>query len=381
MGQTLSPTMQLILADRNRKVDYTLDLSFPDGSSFKFATARHTIAGRGSYLNDLENVGDINRTIESPVNSVSIAIQNKDRILGQHVATYWQKWRRAEAVIGRYYRGGRNYGLTEWVERFSGAVQKPNADDFQVTMDIVPDTVSEGLVVAIRGLGLLCPNKYKDPKTCASTSPRLTCNHVLKSVDGCDGDDNSHHFMGMEHRNNPDVNIPGSGGNPVDPGDPGGPVYCPRIDQYSRVRGENGKPAPKMVGFLTEEDWLWHPILRRFFRVKVARIIKDQPIFELITNMGAVGYSSFSHPVLWYQDHETGEPVERFSTGDPVLGVIKDRLKNMVTLLAQPTGETGDVMWIEIDAESNAEKIYCYGDSEEKQIVCHNAKPWEGSVY
>lgn len=378
MGQTLSTTMQAILADQDRKITKTLDVIFPDATSFRFATGPNNlnIAGRGVYTNDLEHVGDINRTIESPVNSVSIGIQNKDRVLGLHVATYWQKWRTAEAVVGRFYRGGPDYALTEWNERFRGVVQRPNADDFQVTFDLIPDTVSPGLIVAIRSLAPNCPWKYKDARTCGSTTSRLVCNHLLKSVEGCDGDDNAHHFGGMEHRANPDVSIPGTGGN-EDPGPINPP--CPREDQYVRVRGEDGKPTPKMVCFFTADDWLWNPVRKKFYPTRSATIVRDQPIWELLANTGAVGYSSFRHPVLWYQEHRTGEPVEKFKAGDPVLGVIKKRLANMQAVLSQPTGERGNVMRIEMDAPTDEEKVYCYGDSPDKMIVCHNSKePWDG---
>lgn len=369
--------MQVILADRNRKIDYTLDLTFPDATSFKFATAPHTISGLGTYTNQLENVGEIRRTLESPVDRVSIGIQNKDRVLGQHVATYWQKWRKAEAVIGRYYRGGSGFAMTEWMERFRGAVQKPNANDLQVTMDIIPDTVSPGLIVANGGLGLLCRFVYKDAKTCGSTSSRLICNHMLKSLEGCDGDLNSHHFGGMEHRNNPDQSPPGGPGNPDDPPDNGGGSGpCPRLDQYVLVKGDGSRPVAKMVCFFTEEDELWNPITRQFHKTRRAKIIKRQPIFELLASNGASGYSSFKHPVLWYKEHATGEPVEKFSPGDPVLGWAKNKLVNTRALLARPSGSHGDVMKISMEDGF----IYCYGDSEEKFIVCHNEKPVEGNV-
>lgn len=373
MGQTLSTTMQGILADRDRKIANTIDLYFPDATMFRFATGPDNldIPGRGVYQNKLENVGDINRTIESPVNSVSVGIENEDRVLGLHVATYWQKWRTAEAVIGRYYRGGPGLALAEWNERFRGVVQRPNADDLQVTFDLIPDTTAPGLIVANRTLSLTCGFRYKDPKTCASVSTRLTCNHVLKSPAGCDGDANSHHFGGMEHRNNPDVNVPGTGGNPG--GDPPGWHPCPRLDQFVKVKGEDGRPVAKMVCFFSEEDELWNPVRKRFYRTKSARVVKDQPIWELLANTGACGYSSFSHLVLWYQEHG-GEPVKNFKPGDPILGEIKDRLANMSTVLSRDTGERADVMEIRIDAPTNEEKVYCYGDSGEKWIVSHNAK-------
>ncbi|MCC7308521.1 MAG: hypothetical protein IT173_13225 [Acidobacteria bacterium] len=373
MGQTLSVTMQNIMAGQNRKVDHTIDLLFPDATTFRFATSPLNIAGRGVYANDLENVGDINRTIESPVNSVSVGIQNVDRVLGLHVATYWQKWRTAEAVIGRYYRGGADYALSEWVERFRGAVQRPDADDLQIKFDLIPDTIAPGLIVANRTLSLTCGFKYKDAKTCGSATARLTCNHVLKSPAGCDGDNNAHHFGGMEHRNNPDINVPGTGGNPINPG----PIHppCPRLDQFVLVRAADGEPRPKMAAYVTEEDEIWNPVRKQFYPIAAVRIVKE-PIWELVTSSGAVGYSSFRHPVLWYQEHATGEPVENFIAGNPVLCVQKKRIVNTLAVLSRPTGETADVMMITMDAPTDAEKVYCYGDSREKFIVCHNRK-WD----
>lgn len=365
MGQPLSPTMTSIFAGLDRKADQTIVLSFPDASVFRFATVPLSLGGH-VYDNSLQNVGEIRRSLETATDSVGVGIQNRDRVLGLHVAEHWQKWRKAEAVIGRFYRGGDGLMLTEWVERFRGAVQQPNANDLQVTMDIVIDTVAPGPIVANRTLGLLCPFVYKDPKTCGYTGPLPTCNHNLKSPNGCDGHANSHHFGGMEHRYSTEPAVPGSSGNPDGP--PIGPI-CPRLDQFVLVRGENNKKLAKMVCFFTEQDDLWNPITRRFHRTKRTRIVRDEPIFELISNSGAVGYSSFTHPVLWYRDH-AGEPVSKFTPGDPVLCWIKGRLADTRTVLAQSTGEAGDVM--EITMEDGL--IYCYGDDPEKLILCHNSK-------
>jgi hypothetical protein len=368
MPETLSTTMQNILAGRKRKADYTIDITFPDATFFKFATAPLTISGRGTYTNDLEAVGEIRRTIDaSATDRVSIGIQNLDRVLGLHVAEHWQKWRRAEAVIGRYYRGGASYALTEWIERFRGAILKPNANDFQVTMDIIVDTVSPGQIVCNRSLAPTCPFKFKDPKTCAYVGSETLCNHNLKSSGGCDGRNNTHHFGGTEHRYNPDVNIPGTDGNPGD--DPGHGPPCPRLDQYVRVRGENGERTTKMVCFFTEEDWLWNPVTQRFHETEAIEIFRNVPIWEIVTSNGAVGYSSFSHPVLWYKEHTTGEPVARFQIGDPVLCEEK-KLVAARAVGSRPTGESGDVMRITMKDG----KIYCYGNAEDKLIVCHNRK-------
>lgn len=374
MSRTLSSTMTSIFAGSSRKIDWTLDLTFPDASVFRYATAPLTILSN-TYSNDLESVGEIQQSLDAPVDRVRIAVQNKDRVLGQHVANYWQKWRRATVVLGRYYRGGTNLALAEWKSMFTGAVQKPNANDQQVFFDVITDTVSPGGIVTNRTEDPTCVYVFKDPKTCGYVGLESTCNHKLKSPGGCDGRDNSYRFGGMEHRYNPDFWIPGTPGNPLDElpsGDGGdGPYrYCPRIDQFVLVKGDDGRPTPLMVGFLTEDYELFNPITRSFHRLMYARLVENQPMGEMIASNGAVGYSSKKHRILWYKEHSNGEALENFCSGDPVLGWAKNKLVNTRCLIAKDTGEKGSVMQIEM----RDGHIYCYGDNPEKMIVCHNWK-------
>lgn len=368
MGRSLSTTMQNILASSGRSIDYTLDLTFPDATSYKFATSPLSIA-KGDYTNDLESISEIRQTIEAPVDRVAIGIQNKDRVLGLHVAANWRLWRKCDVTIGRYCTSGI---LAEWVEMFRGTVQQPNADDLQVTFDLVPDTVAPGQIVCNLNLSPNCPSLFKDAKTCAYIGGLTTCNHHLKSPGGCDGRANSHHFAGMEHRYNPDTSTPGSGGNDGS----GGPRQppCPRLDQFVLVRGVDGRPMTKMVCFFTTDDFLWHPITRKFRRTKTARVVHDQPIWELLAGNGAAGYSSFSHRVLWYLEHANGERVDRFRPHDRLLTVINEELVDSYSTLSRDTGERGDVMFIEMEPEPGEENIYCAGDSPEKLIACHNNK-------
>lgn len=362
--------MQSIFAGSDRQIDWTAELTFPDASVFRFATSPLTVAGN-AFTNDLETVGEIKQTLEAPIDRVRVAVQNADRVLGQHVAVHWRKWRKAEIVIGRLYRGGVGLALSEWKEMFRGAVQKPNANDLQVYFDVITDTVSPGGIVANRTLHPDCWYVFKDAKTCGYAGPETDCNHKLKSAGGCDGRQNSHRFGGMEHRYNPDVYVPGTGGNPDPPSGGPRPPYCPRPDQYVLVRGDDGRPTPLMVCFLTAEDHeLFNPVTRTFHRLRYAYEVKGQPIFELIASNGAVGYSSGTHRVLWYKEHATGEAVERFATGDPVLAWEKNRFRQTRCLLARDTGEDGPVMRIEMEDGH----VYCYGDNPEKLIVCHNWK-------
>lgn len=376
MGRTLSTTMQAIFADDDREIDWTAEITFPDATYFRFATSPLTISSN-AYTNEIESVGEIKQSIDAPVDRVRVALQNKDRVLGTHVATYWQKWRRAGIVIGRLYRGGPGLALSEWTEMFRGSIQKPNANDLQVFFDVITDTVSPGGIITNRTLDPACWFVYKDPSTCGYDGIEPSCNHKLKSPGGCDGKltgtpglaGNSHRFGGMEHRYNPDVSVPGTGGNPGGDDFPPRPL-CPRIDQYVLVKGEGGERTPLMVGFLTDEHELWNPVTARFHAVRWAKLFENQPIGELIASNGAVGYSSMKHRILWYKEHATGEPLDRFCTGDPVLGWEKNRLRGTRCLIAQERPERGSVMQIEM-ADGH---VYCYGDNPEKLIVCHNRK-------
>jgi hypothetical protein len=380
MGRALSSTMLQILAGGARDLDWTLELNFPDATGFKFATSPMTFS-RGTFTNDLENVSEIAQTLDAVVDRVSIGIQNKDRVLGLDVAANWRKWRNCEAIIGRMYyeiKDGIKTGVKEWIEIFRGTVQQPNADDLQVTFDVIPDTIAPGEIVASHNLNLPCGWLFKDPKTCAYAGPETVCDHHLKS--DCTLFLNTHHFGGMENYNNPDLIIPGSGGDPTggDIPDRDPPSHgCPRVDQWVRVKGADGNIATMKAGKLTSAHWLWHPIKKAFRKVRSATIIPNQPIWEMVAANGAVGYSSFTHPVLWYVEHVTGLRVDKFAAGDPMLTTIHDELADSKAVLSQDTGEKADVIRIEIDSDEMDEKIYCYGDSADKMIVCHNLKPLE----
>lgn len=379
MGRTLSSTLDQILAGATRDIDWTVELTFPDETGFKFATSP-LVFSRGTFTNDLEEVSEIRQTLEAAVDRVSLAIQNKDRVLGLHIAANWQKWRNCQAVIGRMYyevAGGQRTGVQEWIETFRGTVQQPVPDDLQVAFDVIPDTVAPGEIVAAHNLNLPCGWLFKDPKTCAYTGPETVCDHHLKS--DCTKYANTHHFGGMESNQNPDATVPGSGGDPTGGGDGGGGdrIPCPRKDQFVRIKGADGRIATCRAAQLTTDKYLWHPIKQKFVKVRSTEIIPDQPIWEIVAANGAVGYSSHRHPVLWFREHATGARVDGFRTGDPVLTVIGDELDDSKTVISTDTGERDDVVWIEIDSDDETDKIYCYGDSPEKLIACHNLKPAE----
>lgn len=370
MGRTISSNLNTILTAVDRKIDWTLDINFPDSTNLKFATSPLSIA-KGDYTNDLESVREIRQILQGPTDRVGVAIQNKDRIIGQHVDDNLDLWRKAEAVIGRYYVGGTGMSVTDWIEMFRGAVQIPLANDLQVTFDVITDTVSPGQIVCNRNLGPSCPFKYKDSATCADTSGATDCNHYLKSKSGCDGKPNSEHYGGTEHRYPPTPNVPGTSGNPGGGGSGGGPV-CPRKDQFVQVRqGNIFGPLP--ADLLKRHHWLLNPITGTYHKVKSAEIVKNQPIWCVKTANGAVGYSSFSHPVLSFREH-LGERVDKLKSDDPVLTLASVILDEDFLTVSHDTGELGDVVRIELEDGH----IYCYSAHPGgPYIVCHNVKPLE----
>lgn len=376
MGRVISGTLASILSPAKRELDYTVDIVFPDATSFHFGTSPLTSVNGHNYTNDIESIGEIRQTLESPTDRVAIAIQNKDRVLGQHVAAFWQLWRTATAVVGRYYYqigdDGLRTGTNEWIEIFRGGIQRPNANDKQVTFDLIPDTTSPGQIVCTHTEAVNCTWVYKDPRTCGYSGGLTSCDHTLKGVNGCDVHANSHRYGGTEHRYKTDLSIPGTGGSG---GGGGGGTGCPRLDQYVRVKGPDGKIIAKMVCFFTEEDELWDPIDRQFYETETARIVRNQPIWEMVAANGAVNFSSFSHLVMPHEDHETGLSAFKISANDETLTEIMAdssvELRPSYAVLSQSTGESGDVMYIKMKGGHR----YASGDSPEKMFVDHNNKP------
>jgi len=369
MGRDLSGTMNAILAAPSRDIDYTLDLIFPD-DEMHFATSPIKSLNGHLYVNGLNRaISEIRQTLEAPVDTVELELQNQDRVLGLHLATYWQKWRQADAIVGRYYyarnAAGEKTGVNEWIEMFRGAVQKPNADDHRVTFDIVPDTISPGPIVCSKTLAPPCPNVYMDPRTCGYAGPLLSCDHHLRSDTGCDGHDNSHHFGGTENRYPPITELPGTGGNGT-----GGTGGCPRLDQYVRVRGKDGIAIVKMVCFFTDDDELYDPIDDQFYPTHTAGVIRQVPIWEMVTANGAVGYSSHSHRVMPAVDHRTGIPTANIDVRSPIVTTISRIRTTSSAVISRDTGELGDVMFIEMAGGHR----YEYGDSPDKMILAHNNK-------
>ncbi len=369
MGRVISGTLATIIAPGKREIDYTIDITFPDASEFHFGTSPMTGVNGHTYTNDLQKVGEIRQTWEAPADQVSISLQNRDRVLGQHLAANPTLWQSANAVVGRnYYQvnpDGTRSGSTAWIEMFRGAIQQPNAGDTEVVFTIITDTLSPGQIVCSRTESPTCGFVFKDPKTCAYSGAATVCDHHLKSVTGCDGLANSHHFGGTEHRYNPDLDVPGTAGNSSGHGS-----GCPRLDQYLDVRGPDGEVLAKQCYFVRDDDWVWDPTFRRFFPLRTARVIRDVPIWQMIAENGAECLSSFSHRVMPHPTHPTGLPAETFGTGQQVLTDSDNGMLQSTAAFSAYAGKRGDVLFIEMAGGHH----YSAGVAPDAKIVAHNSK-------
>lgn len=370
MARVLSTDLQTILAGDVREIVWTVDITFPTIAPLSLASEPIDIT-KGTYSNDLNDTSEIRLTTENPVDRVSLAFQNVDSILGQHVADNLTEWQAAEAVVGRLYRGS---GLEEWVPMFKGVVSQPDVNDLQVTFDVLSDLIAPGPIVCNRTLAPPCGFKFKDTSTCGYSGIAAACNHHLKSKLGCDGLGNSHRFGGMESRYNPDASVPGSGNN--NPNGGGGGGGCPRLDQWVLVE-KNNEAFAKRVSDLTLVDRLFNPTDQIFHPIRSLAVIRDVSIWEIVSKSGHRSLSSATHKLLRDSGDRSGQRVTFFWFGDSVLCLTGRQPSESRISFARQIPGLGDVLRIEMASGH----IYAAGSEPDKLIVAHNTKnPVDGEI-
>lgn len=366
MARTVPTGLQPLLDLPSCETQTTLDLYLADTSEIHVATAAlASVAidtGTVDYTADLRKVTELKQTVLTPPDRGTCLIQNVDKVFGGIVAS--ESLIKAAAIVGRYYRDPAGVESPKWVELFRGEAFPLSVTESEVQLEVLGDMVAGGYCVAKWTLAEPCQFIFKDAATCGYSGSETACNKKRKSPAGCLGRANSHHFGGMEF---PDSQFP----TPIGPGpgDQGGHHNCPRLDQFVLVRGAHGVPVPKIVRALDLDDLLFNPLNGTFHEIKSLTIVPNEPIWRLATESGAVCYSSFTHLVLWYRQHATGEMAANFVQGDPVL-TWSGRLLDDATADARYCGRQENVLRIEM-ADGH---IYCAGNDPAKMIVAHNAK-------
>lgn len=369
MGRTIPTGLQPLLDLKGCDAHTTLTLIPASGPQLHFATDDFVSDGK-SYVSNLVRTDEIRQSVGLTTDRVNATVQNVDGAIGAKVLD--ESLVRAEAVIGRYYVHSSFPDQNKWVELFRGQAIPLSVEEAEAVLEILNDLTAAGYCVANWTLAENCQVVFKHPGTCGYVGALPTCNKRRKSLHGCEGRDNEHRFVGMEY---PEPQIPGppttGGGGGSGEWEPVEPP-CPRLDQWVRVRGRGYAPVPKQVGELKDTDELYHPIWKTFHEIDSLTVVRDQPIWVLETENKARGFSSFSHPVLWYREHANGSPVSGFLAGDPVLTWSNGELIDSKSSYSDDLDELGDVMKITmVDG-----RIYCYSDTPDgPYIVCHNSKP------
>lgn len=363
MPRTIPSGLQDLLDLPNCETQTTLDLTLADTTQIHVATADLTV-GAVNYTADLRKAGELKQTVYSPPDRGGVIIQNVDKVFGGIVVA--EDLIKAAAVIGRHHADPSGVLPSVWVELFRGEAMPLAIDESQVQIEILGDMVAAGYCIGSDTLAENCQSPFKHPLTCGYSGIETTCNKKRKSKLGCLGRANEHRFFGMEY---PDIQIPAigvlSGGT-----SPPGHQTCPRVDQYVLVQGRWSQPDAVRVSDLTLLHRLFNPKTRTYHRIRSLEVISGQPIWEAWADNGVVTKSSFTHRLIWYAEHESGEPACNTVTGDPILTWTGDLEQSTLTR-SRDTGETGDVMRIEM-ADGH---IYCSGDDADSgYIVCHNSK-------
>ena len=368
MGRPVSADLQALLDLPNANTQTTLALYLADTTEMFFSTDEFTLSGK-VYAANLRQSDELKQSIFSATDRISVTIQNIDKLFGGTVTD--EDLVKGEGVLGRYYRDPAGVLTPVSVELFRGEIRPTNLDESEAKLEILHDLAACGYCVGEDTLAENCQWVYKHAGTCGSTSILATCNKKRRSKAGCWGRDNEEHFGGMEF---PDVQKPAA---PVGGGDPGGGGHnnCPRIDQRIPVANNTGAIGTKSAGTIEQGDRIYNPKTERFHKVRSAEIVKDQAIWCVASSAGVQGFSSMTHPVLPYREHETGVRVTDIAEGNPLLLWSRTSLDvfNHAASASFDTGETGDVVRIELEDGH----VYAYGDSDDTFIVCHNAKPIE----
>ncbi len=366
MPETLSSTLQAILALDEFIVQGYFVLIMPDTTTIQFATDE-IVFDHNTFQNFIDELGEINTTIENPIDAVQITIQNLDTDFIENILTNRMEFRKAIIEIGEYY-SNKSESLIELIPAFYGKPFNPNGTDAQLSFQVISPFDDGSTFVANRTLNDLCTFIYKDSATCGSTDSQATCNKRRGAVGGCNID---YRFGGFEFPDEPDPIAPGGGIEPGGGGGGGGLGTCPSVKDFVYIAPDSQKRAESVrIG-----DLLWNPIDLTYSKVIHAEIIENHRRIEIRTGNGCVSRSSETHKLLIAFDDNIGTRVENFVVGDLVLTYNNGTLEMSNICKIIPL-ERGDVMLIELENKH----LYINGSKFNKGIVAHNRKEDGGDI-
>lgn len=199
--------LQTILQSYRRR-DW-LDLYLADDSVLNLsrgAVNRNSIV----YDNWIASVEELNCSIESSVDRITIHCQNVNSLLGFNVASNLRLLDYAIGKYGKIYQSVRNPSLSEDLDSFNGVLANAEVNEKRISFEFVVDYESLGSLVSNRGLSPRCWWTYKNGIECTSTSLLPTC---PKTRAACIKRGAEKDFGGWEFFEEPTSDLPSGGGN------------------------------------------------------------------------------------------------------------------------------------------------------------------------
>ena len=206
MPRTESSTLTEIFAAYQRR-DW-LDLYKSDESVLNLSRGR-VVRNGVLYDNYIASVEELNSSIDTAVDRVTINCQNVNSLLGFNLASNLRLLDYAVADYGKFYQSARNPALTEEIDSFRGVLANAEVDETRIGFELIADYDSIGAIIAARNLNPLsawrASNGIEVTATGSVANPKTGADFIRNGKEW--------EFGGWEFFEEPTSDLPGAGGN------------------------------------------------------------------------------------------------------------------------------------------------------------------------
>ena len=201
-----SETLTEIFAAYQRR-DW-LDLYKSDESVLHLARGR-VVRNSILYDNYIASVEELNSSIDTGVDRITINCQNVNSLLGFNLASNLRLLDYAVASYGKIYQSVRNPNLEQDSEAFRCVLANAEVDETRVGFELIADYDSIGAIIAARNLNPLsawrASNGIEVTATGSVANPKTGADFIRNGKEW--------EFGGWEFFEEPTSDLPGAGGN------------------------------------------------------------------------------------------------------------------------------------------------------------------------
>ena len=166
MPREQSATLTSIFAAGSYSRRETLDLYLANGAILRLSrgAVERTAAGGQAivYRDCIRQIGELNSSIEKPIDRITVRCQNVDSVLGLNLASGSRLLDYAFADYGKIYQSNANPALVEDIPRvFPGVVAGANVSRASIEFDLIVDYEALWRTVSARSMSPKCDAVYK----------------------------------------------------------------------------------------------------------------------------------------------------------------------------------------------------------------------------